>query len=108
MTAAPSQTHQPKGSMCMSCSNGSAACAELPFSTMPVVQAYPDGVKAVKCSEHQPTRAERDRPAALRANDEARNLWWQAQADQVRQCIRCGMDVPDVLPEGEGSPYGCP
>ena len=64
MTAARFQTHQPKGSICMSCCNGSAACAELPYSTMPVVQAYPDGVEAVKCSGHRPTRAKRDLSAA--------------------------------------------
>lgn len=53
-------------------------------------------------------RAERDLPAALRASEEARDLWWRAQADQARQCIRCGKDVPGVLPEGESPPCGCP
>lgn len=46
--------HQPKGSMCQTCSGGSRACATLPFASMPVIKAYPDGVKAVKCSAHQP------------------------------------------------------
>lgn len=78
---------QPKGSMCMSCSNGSAACAQLPFSTMPTIQVYPNGVKAVKCSGH---RSGPPKPAL------------------ARRCIHCGAPAPSHLEEGEGPPCGCP
>lgn len=70
---------QPKGSMCMRCSNGSAACGQLDFSSMPVIKVYPDGVKAVKCADHQRTRADRRR-------------------------ISCGAPAPAALQEGEGLP----
>lgn len=106
--------HQPKGSMCMSCSNASAACAQLPFGSMPVIQAYPDGVKAVKCAGHQPTRAERDRPAALRASEEARTAKFRELAAQPadpklpRSCIHCHAGAPGHLDEGESPPCGCP
>lgn len=50
-------THQPKGSMCTNCGKGGEHCKALPFSTMPVIKTYPDGVKAVKCSNHAPTPA---------------------------------------------------
>lgn len=73
---------QPKGSMCMACSNGSAACAQRPFSTMSVIQVYPDGVKAVKCREHQ------------------------AQSAPARRCISCGAEAPVHLEEGQGLPCG--
>ena len=49
-----STSHQPKGSMCTTCTNGSEACAALPFEAMQVIKTYPDGVKAVKCSSHEP------------------------------------------------------
>lgn len=75
-------THQPKGSMCMGCSNGGQGCAKLPFSTMPVIKVYPDGVKAVKCSGHQ------------------------AAAVPTRRCISCGTAAPPVLAEGQGLPCG--
>lgn len=76
--------HQPKGSMCMNCSNGSAACAQLPFSTMPVIKAYDDGVKAVKCTGHKP--AARPAPA--------------------KRCGSCGAEAPAYLEEGQGLPCG--
>ncbi|SFB61554.1 hypothetical protein SAMN05444579_11393 [Delftia tsuruhatensis] len=75
--------HQPKGSMCQTCSGGSQTCATLPFATMPVIKAYPDGVKAVKCSAHQP-----------------------AAGAPSRRCLSCGATVPAELAEGEGLPYG--
>lgn len=75
--------HQPKGSMCQTCSGGSRACATLPFASMPVIKTYPDGVLAVKCSAHQP---------AVRAT--------------TRRCLSCGAVVPADLPEGEGLACG--
>ncbi|MNR64406.1 hypothetical protein D3C85_1870460 [compost metagenome] len=67
----------------MSCSNGSAACAQLPFSTMPVIKVYDDGAKAVKCTGHGASA-----PA------------------QARRCISCGASAPAVLKEGQGLPCG--
>lgn len=75
--------HQPKGSMCMGCSNGSAACAQLPFSTMPVIKAYEDCVKAVKCTGYC---ASAPAPA--------------------RRCLSCGASAPAHLEEGQGLPCG--
>lgn len=56
---------------------------------------------------HQPpTRAERDRPAALRASEEARALWWQAQANQQpTTCGSCG--AKDLAPRAEGEALPC-
>lgn len=48
--------HQPKGSMCQTCCGGSLACATLPFASMPVIKAYPDGAEAVKCRAHRLAR----------------------------------------------------
>lgn len=78
-------TCQPKGSMCMACSKGSAACGQLDFSSMPVIQVYPDGVKAVKCSGHR-----------------------ASQPAPPRRCIHCHAEAPAHLEEGEGPPCGCP
>lgn len=75
--------HQPKGSMCQTCTGGSRACAALPFASMPVIKAYPDGVLAVKCSAHQP----------------AAHL-------SSRRCLSCGAMAPTKLLEGEGLPCG--
>jgi len=75
--------HQPKGSMCQTCYGGSRACSTLPFASIPVIKAYPDGVKAVKCSAHQPT----------------------AQAP-LRRCLSCGAAAPVERAEGEGLPCG--
>lgn len=78
--------HQPKGSMCQTCSGSSRACATLPFASMPVIKAYPDGVKAVKCSAHQP-----------------------AAHTPSRRCLSCGATAPGLLDEGEGLTCGyCP
>lgn len=77
-------TCQPKGSMCMGCSNGSAACGQLDFGSMPVIQVYPDGVKAVKCSGH---RAVKPPPP--------------------RRCIHCHAEAPTHLEEGESPPCDC-
>ncbi|WP_159918020.1 hypothetical protein [Pantoea sp. 18069] len=73
--------HQPKGSMCMSCSNGSAACGQRDFGSMPVIQVYSDCVKAVKCSGHRASA-----PA--------------------RRCISCDAAAPAQLEEGQGLPCG--
>ena len=75
--------HQPKGSMCQTCCSGSRACAALPFASMPVIKAYPDGVLAVKCSAHQPA----------------------ARAPSLC-CLSCGAMAPAELAEGEGLPCG--
>ncbi|SDZ49467.1 hypothetical protein SAMN05421547_12875 [Delftia lacustris] len=75
--------YQPKGSMCQTCCGGSHTCATLPFATMPVIKAYPDGVLAVKCSAHQPA----------------------APAPSMR-CLSCGALAPSPLTEGEGLPCG--
>ena len=45
-------THIPKGGMCATCTNGSNACADLPFANMQPVKHYPDGITAVKCTGH--------------------------------------------------------
>ena len=74
---------QPKGSMCMACSNGSAACAGRDFDSMPVIQDYPDGVMAVKCSGHR-----------------------AAQPAPPKRCISCGAVAPALLEEGQGLPCG--
>lgn len=66
----------------MSCSNGSAACADLPFSTMPTIKAYPDGARAVKCANHAP-----------------------AQPEPPPLCIGCGARHHQ-LPDGGGLPCG--
>ena len=58
-------------------------------------------------TQHQPTRAERDRHAALRASEEARDLWWKAQAQQQpTTCGSCGARVPAQRAEGEPLPCG--
>lgn len=48
-------TYIPKGGMCMTCSGLSVSCGTLQFDTMPVIQTYSDGTKAVKCSGHVPS-----------------------------------------------------
>jgi hypothetical protein len=50
---------------------------------MPVIKAYPDGIKAVKCSAHQP-----------------------AAGAPTRRCLSCGAKAPDQLTDGEGLPCG--
>ncbi len=37
--------------MCAACAHPSLKCSQLPFETMPVIKAYPDGTKAVRCTE---------------------------------------------------------
>ena len=58
-------THQPKGSMCISCGNANASCASRPFASMPVIKTYPDGVKAVKCTGHVHAQASTEKNEAL-------------------------------------------
>jgi len=63
-------------------------------------------------TQHQPTRAERDLPAALRASEEARAARFRELAAQPadpampRRCISCGAVAPAELQEGEGLPCG--
>lgn len=45
--------HQPKAGMCASCKNRDNDCSNLPFSTMPIIKKYRDGVKQVRCTEYQ-------------------------------------------------------
>jgi len=45
--------HQPKGSMCAACKFSTCDCSKLQFDKMPVLKKYPDGTKAVKCTEFQ-------------------------------------------------------
>ena len=74
---------QPKGSMCMACTNGSAACAGRDFGSMPMIQVYPDGAKIVKCSGHR-----------------------AAQPAPARRCFSCGAAAPAHLEERLGLPFG--
>lgn len=46
-------THQPKGGLCANCVNAPRSCDHLDFSSMKVVGVYPDGVKAVKCTDYE-------------------------------------------------------
>lgn len=61
-----------------------------------------------------PTRAERDRAAAQRANQQARDTKFRelaaAPADPAlpRRCIHCHAPAPAVLAEDESPPCGCP
>lgn len=63
-------------------------------------------------SSVRPTRAERDRAAAERANKEIRAAKFREHAaqpadpDLPRRCIRCGAVVPVALEEGQGLPCG--
>lgn len=50
-------------------------------------------------------RALRDKDAAIRASDQARALWWQAQANQPKRCGSCG--APVATPPAEGDPLPC-
>ncbi len=67
-------THQPKGSMCISCGNANASCASRPFASMPVIKTYPDGVKAVKCTGHVHAQASTEKNAALQQGYDAARL----------------------------------
>ncbi len=67
-------THQPKGSMCISCGNANASCASRPFASMPVIKTYPDGVKAVKCTGHVHAQASTEKNAALQQVYDATQL----------------------------------
>jgi hypothetical protein len=44
----------PRGGMCRTCTKLSFVndCTALPFNTMPVSKVYPDGVRAVRCTEY--------------------------------------------------------
>lgn len=47
--------HQPKGGMCVACTNCKSDCSGKDFASMQPVKVYPDGVKAVKCSDFKRT-----------------------------------------------------
>lgn len=42
----------PKGGLCVNCANFRRDCSRLDFTKMHVIKIYPDGVKAVKCTEY--------------------------------------------------------
>jgi hypothetical protein len=44
-------SYQPKAGMCAACQHLESDCSKLPFSTMPVIKNYPDGVIQVRCTE---------------------------------------------------------
>jgi predicted Fe-S protein YdhL (DUF1289 family) len=83
--------HQPKGGMCMSCTHRHDDCSHLPFRDMPVVQVYPDGTRAVRCTRHQraPTPgvlARPDTPCVGRCS--------HCVGDEV--CRGCGRTIEEV------------
>lgn len=47
------RSHQPKGGMCQSCEKWKNDCSDLQFETMPVIKIASDGVKIVRCTEHE-------------------------------------------------------
>ena len=49
-------THQPKGSMCMSCRHTIDDCSHLPFSTMPTISKSQRRV-IVRCTEFKHARS---------------------------------------------------
>ncbi len=49
-------THQPKGSMCMSCRHTFDNCSHLPFSTMPAMSKS-TGRVIVRCTEFEHARS---------------------------------------------------
>jgi hypothetical protein len=49
-------THQPKGSMCMSCRHAFDDCSHLPFSTMPAISKS-KGRIIVRCTEFEHARS---------------------------------------------------
>lgn len=51
MDKSQTKSHQPKGSMCTSCTKIKADCSSLPFDRMPVIVKSPSGVTVVKCTE---------------------------------------------------------
>lgn len=57
---------RPKESMCRTCVHMDANCMGLPFYNMPVMETLPTGTKIVKCSEYQPTEAQKQ-TAALKS-----------------------------------------
>lgn len=91
-------THQPKGSMCISCGNANASCASRPFASMPVIKTYPDGVKAVKCTGHVHAQASTEKNAALQQVYDATQL----EVDRLRGATKM-MD-----PAGEYPPLPRP
>lgn len=55
-------------------------------------------------TEHQPTRAERDLPAARRAAKRACALWWEEQ--KPTHCFGCGAELPADHHRGDALPCG--
>ena len=50
------RSHQPKGGMCQNCKNRRDDCSSLPFETMEVIGVASDGVRIVRCTEHERNR----------------------------------------------------
>lgn len=44
---------QPKATMCMACAKRQHDCSGLPFSKMPPLHTYDDGVTVVKCLAYE-------------------------------------------------------
>lgn len=59
-------THQPKGSMCMSCRHTFDDCSNLPFSRMPAMSKSKSRV-IVRCTEFEHARSATQRPPHRRA-----------------------------------------
>lgn len=51
-------SYQPKGSMCAACQHAARDCSALTFGQMQVVQRYPDGTLAVKCSSFESAKTQ--------------------------------------------------
>ena len=60
-------THQPKGSMCMSCRHAFDDCSHLPFSTMPAMSKS-KGRIIVRCTEFEHARSATQRPPHRRVS----------------------------------------
>ena len=62
------RSHQPKGSMCVSCAWARRNCEGLGFESMPVIGTDGrTGAKIVRCTEHLSTEKKTDFLAALRS-----------------------------------------
>lgn len=63
-------THQPKGSMCMSCRHTFDDCSRLPFSTMPAMSKSKSRT-IVRCTEFEHARSATQRQADSRNSEAA-------------------------------------
>ena len=63
-------THQPKASMCMTCTKLLDDCSHLPFSTMPAMSKS-KGRVIVRCTEFEHARSATQRKANCRDSEAA-------------------------------------